>query len=122
MSIASDFEKILLAFNARRTEYMIAGGYSVNFYGYNRSTSDLDIWVKPIESNKIKICEALEKLGFSESGIGQVKKIDFTKPFSFIIGNEPIDVDVFNFITGVSYEAAEKNAVSFHYSKKLIMN
>ena len=64
---------------------------------------------------------ALKKIKFLENGIEQVKKIDFEKPFSFIIGNNPIDVDVFNFITGVKYEDAEKNAIDYEYSNKLIV-
>ena len=121
MSISSNFENILSTLNKCKVEYMIAGGYAVNFHWYNRSTSDLDLLLKPSNDNKEKLCVALKKLKFLENGIEQVKKIDFEKPFSFIIGNNPIDVDVFNFITGVKYEDAEKNAVDYEYSNKLIV-
>jgi len=121
MSISSNFENILITLNKCNVDYMIAGGYAVNFHGYNRSTSDLDLLLKPSNDNKEKLCLALKKLKFAENGIEQVRKIDFETPFSFIIGNDPIDVDVFNFITGVKYEEAEKNAIDYEYSEKLIV-
>ncbi len=55
MSIANNFEEILLAFNNSKVEYMLSGGFAVNYHGFNRSTSDLDVWVKPIEENKTKV-------------------------------------------------------------------
>ena len=27
--------------------YLLIGGYAVNYYGYNRHTADMDIWVAP---------------------------------------------------------------------------
>ena len=35
-----DFLKLL---NQYQVEYMVIGGHAVNFYGYNRSTGDLDV-------------------------------------------------------------------------------
>ena len=35
---------------------------------------------------------------------------------------EPIDIDIFNHITGVSYGEAEKNMIPFKYSTKLKVN
>jgi hypothetical protein len=122
MSIAVNFEEVLSAFTKHNVEFMIAGGYAVNFHGYNRSTSDLDIWVKPVEANKMKIVNALLKLKFSKAAIQQVKELDFAKPFAFSIGAEPIDIDIFNSLTGVQYAVAERKMISFRYSDKLSVN
>ncbi|MEX2592038.1 MAG: hypothetical protein WD426_04635 [Anditalea sp.] len=120
MTIANNFEEILLAFNEQKVEYMIAGGYAVIFYGYGRTTGDLDIWVKPTFENRAKIMRALEKLGFPSeltNYLGIIK--DFSQPFAIKLGEEPSQVDIFNAITGVSYSDAEKNAVRFRFSEKL---
>lgn len=98
---------------------MIAGGYAVNYHGYNRVTGDIDFWVKPVESNKEKIIQALKELGFPVDALMQVESLDFTKPFSFKIGNEPVDIDIFNSITGVQYSDAEKNMIEVQYSEKI---
>ena len=122
MGFANNFEEILFEFNKSQVEFMLAGGYAVNYHGYNRSTSDLDIWVKPTEENKMKIKSALVKSNFLQSGIDELEKLDFTKPFVFQIGSKPADIDIFNFITGVSYAEAEKNMIPFKYSASLTVN
>jgi hypothetical protein len=64
MDSLRDFEEILHSFTKENVEFMLCGGFAVNFHGYNRSTSDLDIWVKPNENNKTKIISALLKIGY----------------------------------------------------------
>ena len=36
-------------------DFIIIGGYSVIFHGYKRTTGDIDIWLKPDNSNKEKL-------------------------------------------------------------------
>ena len=109
MTLANNFEEILIAFNKHKVEYIIAGGYAVIFHGYGRTTGDLDLWVKPTTENQTKIIKAFEKLEFPDELIDYIKKIkDFSKPFAVKIGREPIQIDIFNAITGVNYSEAEK--------------
>jgi predicted nucleotidyltransferase len=115
MRLAENFEEILLAFCKHRVHFMIAGGYAVNYHGFSRTTADIDFWVEPDNENKIKIISALKESGFPEEELDQINEIDFEKPFSFKIGMEPVDVDVFNNISGVSYYDAEKNKLASHY-------
>lgn len=122
MSVASNFEEILTLFKKHTVSFMLAGGYAVNFHGYNRSTGDLDVWIQPAEENKKKIIAALKDAGFSSPGIEQINNLDFTKPFSFKIGLEPIDIDIFNHITGVKYEEADKNKIPYAYSDNLTVH
>ena len=120
MILANNFEEVLIAFNKQKVEYMIAGGYAVIFHGYGRTTGDLDIWVKPSPENQKKIIAAFKKLEFPDELIDYIKNIeDFSKPFAVKIGEEPIQVDVFNAITGVSYADAEKKSIPFKFSEKL---
>jgi len=122
MNLANNFEEILIAFNSAKVQFMLAGGFAVNYHGYNRSTSDLDVWVKPIDENKQNIKNALKKLKFPNGQIALIDSLDFTKPFTFKIGAEPVDIDVFNHITGVNYKEAEINMIPFKYSGKLTVN
>jgi hypothetical protein len=122
MEFANDFEELLEAFNNDKVDFILAGGFAVNFHGYNRSTSDLDIWVKPIESNKIKIKSALKKSNFPNEALSQIDTLDFSRPFTFSVGIKPLSVDIFNHITGVSYAEAEKTMIPFKYSDSLTVN
>ena len=119
MKLADNFEQILLSFNKYKVEYLIAGGYAVIFHGYGRTTGDLDLWVKPSNENKEKIIAAFNKSGYPEELMRHLQNTDFTKPFAIKIGKEPIQVDVFNAITGVKYEDAEKKSLPFRFSPRL---
>jgi hypothetical protein len=51
---------------------MLIGGYSVIYYGYERSTTDMDVWLDPDNSNKEKVISALKELDLSEESILKV--------------------------------------------------
>ncbi|MBK6362490.1 MAG: hypothetical protein IPF52_02935 [Saprospiraceae bacterium] len=41
----NDFRDFLNALNQANVKYVLVGGYSVIFYGYNRVTGDLDLFL-----------------------------------------------------------------------------
>ncbi|MDZ7772401.1 MAG: hypothetical protein U5K31_06650 [Balneolaceae bacterium] len=51
-----------------------------------------------------------------------LSQLDFKKPFAIRLGEEPIQVDVFNAITGVDYQEASKNSILFEISEGLEVN
>lgn len=113
MTFADTFNEVLEAFNKAGVRYIVVGGYAINFHGYERNTSDLDLWVEPSEENKLRILEALNRLDYSLEEVKPIEGFDFTKPFLFRIGEKPNDVEVFNFISGVLYSEADKNKILF---------
>lgn len=119
MNFEEEFENLLSAFENHKVNYMLVGGYAVNFHGYERNTSDLDIWVKSTEENLSLIISALKELGFDEASLEHIGSFDITKPFLFHIGLKPNDIEVFNFVTGVKYEDAEPHKILFNYSSKM---
>jgi hypothetical protein len=119
MNFENEFEEVLKVFYEHHVNYMVVGGYAVNFHGYERNTNDLDIWVKSTSENLICIVSALNKLGFDDDSISHIKGLDITKPFLFHIGKEPYDIEVFNFVTGVRYEEAELHKILFNYSSTI---
>lgn len=65
------YEKIIIAFNNFNIDYLIVGGMAVNLYGAERTTKDLDIWVKNSEENISRFKIAMLNLGFSLQGCNQ---------------------------------------------------
>ncbi len=122
MNLAENFEEILSAFNRFKVDYIIVGGYAVIFHGYNRTTGDLDIWVNPTDLNKKKIINAFEYLSYEDEGLDKIKSLDFSKPFSFKVGEELFVVDILNFISGLKYEEAKNQVVLFRYRENLQVN
>jgi hypothetical protein len=113
MTFSESFEQVLSAFNESGVNYMLVGGFAVNFHGYNRSTSDLNIWVKRDSENKQKIYYALTALGFTAQNLEQFSQLSFDQAFVFSIGLGPVDVEIFNAISGVEYEDAEPHKIQF---------
>ncbi len=96
----------------KKLDFILIGGYAVNYYGYNRVTGDMDVWVKPDNENKKVLLTALLELGYDEKGISIIGNWDFTKPQSFHVGNPPERTDFMTFISGVKYDTAKQNSIS----------
>ncbi|MGW8121483.1 nucleotidyl transferase AbiEii/AbiGii toxin family protein [Roseivirga echinicomitans] len=82
---------VIKAFNAGNVRYMVIGGFAVNFYGYNRTTGNLDLWVSNDESNLIRLDDALDRMGyeFSEEGKNELRQNNIV---SFSEGNYTVEL------------------------------
>ena len=92
-------------------DFIIIGGYSVIFHGYKRTTGDVDIWLKPDNTNKVKLLPVLKKVGFDKETLEKIAEYDFTKHLVISIWEEPEKVDFLTRINLVSYEDADKQKV-----------
>jgi predicted nucleotidyltransferase len=92
-------------------DFMLVGGFAVNFYGFNRPTGDMDIWLKPENQNKEKLLKALTAYGFNSESIIYVKSLDFNDTLVFTCGELPFRIDFLTKISGVNYSEAEPQAV-----------
>ena len=48
---------------------MIIGGLAVNYYGYSRTTGDIDIWLEDSNANRKNLIAALTSYGIDGAGI-----------------------------------------------------
>ncbi|QNN44576.1 hypothetical protein [Pedobacter roseus] len=55
---------LLETFEQFNVNYLIVGGFAVNRYGYNRTTGDLDIYLKDTNENRQNLIYALVKMGY----------------------------------------------------------
>jgi len=74
-----DFLDLLRFLNEERVEYLVIGGMAVNYYGYHRSTGDLDLWVAITPENQNRLAAALEKFGFSAQSVARRPLLEETK-------------------------------------------
>ena len=96
-------------------QFILIGGYAVNFHGYNRTTGDLDVWLQSSEENKNKILSLLKKYDFDPESLDQIAHLDFTQAVVFSIGDEPYKTDFLTKVSGVTYEEADKEKDIFEY-------
>jgi len=106
----SFYFEVVKQLNQQAVEYMVVGGFAVNFYGYNRSTGDLDLWISNTETNLSRLKDALEILGYKlpNEVIAELKN-DRMVTFS----NEDCVVELMtrlNISVDVSFEEAFKRA------------
>ena len=99
-----DFKELLLAFNANNVEYLIVGAHALAAHGHVRATKDLDLWVRPDESNAQKVLQALSDFG---APLGGLTADDLSKRETiFQIGLPPLRIDVLTDIDGVVFAEA----------------
>lgn len=94
--------------------YLLIGGYAVNYYGYNRHTADMDIWLQPTNENKKAFINTLLCMHYSAEETLPIEEEDFTLPFVGSIGTGDSLIDVLTFVHHkISYEEAEKSKAIF---------
>src|ERR1051325_4420892 len=95
---------------------MLIGGYAVIYYGYERTTTDLDIWLEPSNSNRDKLLSALMEFGISKKSLNKLLQEDFTQAQVFFFGEKPRRIDFLTKIQGVQYSEAAVQINHFAYA------
>ena len=109
LSMNSDFNEILKAFNDYQVKYLVIGGHAVMKYSEPRYTKDLDIWVKADTENGGAVFDALKAFGAPLAGM---TKDDFAHEGHFYqIGIAPVRIDILMSIKGVAFDDAWANRV-----------
>lgn len=99
VELEPDFKTFLNLLEHHGVEYLLIGGYAVNYYGYVRYTGDMDIFVSNTSENAVRVALALNEFGFSE-----VTPEMITTPSSMLrMGVPPVKLEVTNFIDGVGF-------------------
>jgi predicted nucleotidyltransferase len=105
-----DFLDLLRFLNEERVKYLVIGGMAINYYGYHRSTGDLDIWVAVDDENQDRLANALKKFGFSARSLATRPLLQ--KPKFIRIGQPPVRVEIHSEIAGVDFDECFDRAVS----------
>lgn len=87
-------------------EFILAGGYAVNYYGYNRTTGDIDLWLKPDNENRDRLISVLIHECFSRTGINKIQSLDFNTMVAFHTGEMPYKIDFMTQISGLTFSEA----------------
>lgn len=102
--MSPDFKELLLAFNAHNVEYLIVGAHALAAHGHVRATKDLDVWVRPAESNAQRVLQALAEFG---APLNDLTANDLSKKDTiFQIGMPPLRIDIITDVDGVEFADA----------------
>jgi predicted nucleotidyltransferase len=89
----------LQAFNNQQVKYLVVGGYAVNHYGYNRTTADIDIYVKDTVENRKAMIEALEKMGYGR--MEELLRVPLLAGYCEIMMDDGMYIDMMSDIPGL---------------------
>ncbi|MBC7872585.1 MAG: hypothetical protein H7Y01_01240, partial [Ferruginibacter sp.] len=103
--------------------YLLIGGYAVNYYGYNRHTADMDIWLAPDNQNRDVFINSLFCMGYSSKETTPLKTEDFTLPFVGSIGSGDAVLDVLTVVhQSISFETADYKKEVFEIQPGIKLN
>jgi predicted nucleotidyltransferase len=81
-------------------EYLVIGGYAVNYHGFSRATGDLDIWIHNSQQNANRLTEVVRQFGFANA-----KPDDFLQPGKIVrMGVPPVRLEILTSISGVDFQ------------------
>lgn len=95
-----DFKEFLRLLNSNEVEYLVIGGYAVNYYGFPRATADLDIWIAVNPENAQRVARVLREFGFAKADAAA-----FLEPRKVIrMGVPPVRLEILTSISGVEFD------------------
>ena len=96
-----EFLKLL---NDHAVDYLLIGGYAVGYYGYPRTTADIDIWVAIRIDNARKLVDVFRQFGMLSD---EITAELFMQPGDIVrMGLPPMRIEVLNEIDGVDFDAS----------------
>ena len=118
--LLEEHKKLLLLLVKHNVEFMLIGGYAVIYYGYERLTSDMDIWLKPSNENRDKFIAALQEKGIMDEDINVISKMDFTEIQVLNLGEKPNKIDFLTKVHGLTFDEADLQKAYFPLKDKQI--
>lgn len=119
MFLTQDMKEFIELLEKHQVEYVVVGGFAVNYYGYIRTTQDIDFLIFPSSQNSQKMIDALDDFGFGNAGItGDI----FENAGNAVhLGVEPNRIDLLTNLKGVSNEEVFKKKKRVKY-KNIFLN
>jgi hypothetical protein len=90
--------------NNAKVRFVLVGGYSVIFHGYNRVTGDLDLFVEPSKINYTALLNAFSEFGLPTDAIEIDEFLNNDKSDVFTFGRPPCAIDLMTKLANFSFE------------------
>jgi hypothetical protein len=83
-------------------EYLVIGGYAVNFHGHSRTTGDIHVWIRATPENVDRVTSSLRDFGFADA-----RPELFLDPGSLVrMGRPPLRIEILTAISGITFDEA----------------
>ena len=99
--LPQDFREFLKLLADHQVEYLLIGGYAVGYYGYPRTTADMDVWVSLDQANAERLVRVLNEFGMISDDVAPAL---FLTPGNIVrMGAPPVRIEILNKIDGVDF-------------------
>ena len=88
--------------NDEGVKYMVVGGFAVNHYGYKRTTSDIDVYIKDSHANRRSLINALDRMGYGK--MEELLDLPILAGYCEIMMDDGFYVDLMTSIPGLDPE------------------
>lgn len=109
IQLTEDFKDFLKLLISRKTKYLLIGGYAVTYYGYPRTTGDIDIWIEQSKDNCEKVINIIKEFGFDVPNLNLDLLLNKDKILR--MGMPPFRIEIFTRIPGVEFAHCYQNKV-----------
>lgn len=109
IELPPDLNEFLKLLNAHGVEYLLIGGYAVNYYGYARATQDMDIWIAVNPENAERVVATLKEFGFDSPQLTPGLFLDQDRIIR--MGTPPMRLEITTRISGVNFQDCFPNRV-----------
>jgi predicted nucleotidyltransferase len=111
MIFNNDFSDFIRLLSKRKVKFVLVGGLAVVIHGHFRTTKDMDIFYEGSEENGKKILDCINEFGF---GYLKLTLDDVLDKSGYIkLGREPVRIDLFCDLPGVSFDDVFKEAIMY---------
>ncbi len=116
-------DEIILFFKhltQQQVSFILVGGLAVNYYGFNRSTGDIDIWINDSKENRENFVYALNNYGIVGSEI--FYDLPFIAGYSEIMLDNGMRIDLMSdlqFLKKENYNDCHKLANTFNLTEEV---
>jgi predicted nucleotidyltransferase len=107
--LPDDFKEFLRLLTEADVEYLLIGGYAVGYYGYPRTTADMDIWVATSLTNANKLVNVFKRFGMLDPSI--TPSLFQERGKIIRMGLPPMRIEVLTEIDGVAFAECYRSRV-----------
>jgi len=111
-----DTEDLLKSLREHKVDFVIIGATAFPVYGYARATLNIDIFIRPGRHNAEKTLQALREFGYDMTDV----TVDDLLTKKLLIRQYAVEVDIYPFVKGVTFDKVWKNKVEAEFGKTAV--
>jgi hypothetical protein len=100
--LGEEFLALINTFERNQLKYIIVGGFATYYHGYQRTTGDIDFWLKDDLENRAKLVESLDQMLYGR--MEELLSVPFIAGYCEVMLDNGVYADFMNSILGFEQE------------------